>query len=159
MALQLQGPAFLDTELEQFVTRCMEGLSHQVRGDSEPFQVVWSHADDVAILGAIGSYSQGWDDVSTHLFGASRSLDWTDLSVERLLTITSGDLAVTVVLEHMTREADGQPAARTLRTTQAYRRENGEWRLILRHANLVTPDDDDRERALLADERKRVHTQ
>jgi len=43
MALQLQGPAFLDTELEQFVTRCMEGLSHQVRGDSEPFQAVWSH--------------------------------------------------------------------------------------------------------------------
>ncbi len=159
MSVQMQGPASLDTEFEEFVTRCMEGLSHQVRGDSPPFQAMWSHADDVAILGAIGSYSQGWEDVSTHLFAASRSLDWSDLSVERLLTIARGDLAVTVVLEHMTREVDAEPDARTLRTTQAYRRENGEWRLIVRHANLVTPDDEARERTLLADERARVHTQ
>jgi hypothetical protein len=143
-------------ELEQFIQRCVEGLSHQVRGDSPPFQAVWSHADDVAILGAVGSYSQGWSDVSTHLFGASRSLNWTELSVEPLLTIASGDLAVTVVLEHMTREVDGKRNGRTLRTTQAYRRENGELRLVLRHANLVTPDDQARERALLADERNRV---
>ena len=32
---------------------------------------------------------------------------------------------------------------------QAYRRESGEWRLILRHANLVTADDEQRERDLL----------
>lgn len=82
------------------------------------------------------------------MLGASRRLDWTGLSVERLLTTSSGDLAVTVVLEHMTRESGKQPASRTLRTTQAYRRENGQWRLILRHANTVTPDDEARERDL-----------
>jgi ketosteroid isomerase-like protein len=156
MTLQMQGPGFADRELEGFVTRCMEGLSHQVRGDSPPFQAVWSHADDVTILGAIGSYARGWADVSTHLFGASRSLDWSDLSVERLVAIASGDLAVTVVLEHMTREVDGESSARTLRTTQAYRREAGEWRLLLRQANLLTPEDAARERALLTEERARA---
>ena len=127
-----------------------------MRGDPDPFQEVWSHADDVAILGAVGSHAQGWDDVSAHLFGAARSLDWTSLSVERLLTTTSGDLAVTVVLEHMTREVDGKPDARTLRTTQGYRRERGQWRLILRHANPIGPEDEARERALLADGRNRL---
>jgi ketosteroid isomerase-like protein len=140
----------LDAELEEFVQRCLDGLSHQVQGNSAPFLEVWSHADDVAILGAVGSYSKGWDDVRAHLLGASKSLDWTELSVERLLTTTSGELAVTVVLEHMTRKAEEEPSNRTLRTTQAYRRENGEWRLILRHANTVTPEDEARERALLA---------
>ena len=135
-------------ELEQFVRRCLEGLSHQVRGNSGPFLAVWSHADDVAILGAVGSYAQGWDNVQSHLLGASRRLNWTNLSVERLLTTSSGNLAVTVVLEHMTREVDGQPDGRTLRTTQAYRRENGDWRLILRHANTVTPEDESQELAL-----------
>jgi ketosteroid isomerase-like protein len=134
--------------LESFVRRCLEGLSHQVRGSSGPFLAVWSHADDVAILGAVGSYAQGWDNVRSHLLGTCRSLDWTELSVERLLTTACGDLAVTVVLEHMTREADGESDSRTLRTTQAYRRENGAWRLILRHANSVTPEDDARELAL-----------
>lgn len=142
----------LDTELEEFVKRCLDGLSHQVQGNSEPFLEVWSHADDVAILGAVGSYAQGWDNVRRHLLGASKSLDWTELNVERLLTTASGDLGVTVVLEHMTRKVEGEPGSRTLRTTQAYRRENGEWRLILRHANLVSPEDDAREQALVAAE-------
>ena len=133
----------------------MDGLSHQVGGNSAPFLEVWSHADDVAILGAIGSYAQGWDNVRTHLLGASRSLDWTGLSVVRLLTAVSGDFAVTVVLEHMARQVDGQPGSRTLRTTQAYRHENGEWRLILRHANLVSSEDEARERTLLEEERHR----
>ena len=150
MTLQMQGTPFVDTELEEFVKRCLDGLSHQVQGNSAPFLEVWSHADDVAILGAIGSYSQGWDNVRTHLLGASRSLDWTGLTVERLLTTASGDLAVTVVLEHMTRTVEREPDNRTLRTTQAYRRENNEWRLILRHANTVSPEDETRERALRA---------
>jgi ketosteroid isomerase-like protein len=155
MTVEMQGATSLDSELEEFVKRCLEGLGHQVQGNSAPFLEVWSHADDVAILGAIGSYSQGWDDVRTHLLGASRSLDWSELSVERLLTAVSGELAVTVVLEHMTRK-EGEPSSRTLRTTQSYRRENGQWRLILRHANLVSADDEARERSLLADERDRL---
>jgi ketosteroid isomerase-like protein len=138
------------TEIEEFVARCLDGLSHQVQGDSTPFLEVWSHADDVTILGALGSYAQGWDEVRAHLIGASRRLDWTGLSVERLLTTASDALAVTVVLEHMTRQVEGQPDSRTLRTTQAYRREHGEWRLVLRHANQITSEDEDRERALQA---------
>jgi hypothetical protein len=46
-----------------------------VQRNSAPFLEVWSHADDVAILGAIGSYSPGWENVRTHLLGASTSLD------------------------------------------------------------------------------------
>ena len=47
-----------------------------------------------------------------------------------LLTTGSGDLAMTVVLEDMTRDGEGKLDSRTLRATQAYRRENGDWRLI-----------------------------
>ena len=40
---------------------------------------------------------------------------------------------------------------RTLRATQAYRLEDDEWRLILRHANRVSDEDEARERQLLGD--------
>jgi ketosteroid isomerase-like protein len=43
---------------------------------------------------------------------------------------------------------NGETDARTLRVTHPYRRERGEWRLIVRHANQVTADDEDRERAI-----------
>ena len=52
----MQGSPSLDPELEEFIKRCLDGLRHQVAGNSAPFLEVWSHADDVAILGAVGSY-------------------------------------------------------------------------------------------------------
>jgi NAD(P)-dependent dehydrogenase (short-subunit alcohol dehydrogenase family) len=50
-ALVVAGSRSTDN-LERFLQRCVAGLSHQVSGDSEPFLEVWSHTDDVAILGA-----------------------------------------------------------------------------------------------------------
>jgi ketosteroid isomerase-like protein len=139
----------INAELEEFVRQCLDGLDHQVRGNSGPFLKMWSHGDDVAILGAIGSHAEGWEHVRTHLLGAAKSLDWTALTVERLLTTASDGLAVTVAIERMAGEVDGAATSRTLRATQAYRREGGCWRLFLRHANQVSPEDESRERALL----------
>ncbi|HUA45340.1 MAG TPA: nuclear transport factor 2 family protein [Solirubrobacteraceae bacterium] len=152
MTHQTSRPNAEATDLEAFIHRCQEGLRHQVQGDSEPFLEVWSHADDVAILGAIGSYARGWEDVKTHLLAAAENLDWTSVSVETIVTLTADELAVSVALERMTREVKGEADARTLRATHAYRHERGGWRLILRHANQVTPEDEDRERAILGHE-------
>jgi hypothetical protein len=88
--------------------------------------------------------------VKTHLLGAAKTLNWTSLAVERIVTTVVDGLGVSVVLERMTREIDGETEARTLPVTQVYRRELGEWRLILRHANGVTAEDESRERSLLA---------
>ncbi len=51
------------------------------------------------------------------------------------MTVVGDGLAYTVDLEHMTRHTRDQPVPRTLRCTQAYRRENGDWKVILRHAD------------------------
>ena len=51
------------------------------------------------------------------------------------MTIVGGDLAYTVDLEHMTRHLGDRPQAKTLRCTQGYRREGGEWKVVLRHAD------------------------
>jgi hypothetical protein len=80
-----------EREFERFLEDCIEGLRHQVSGDSRPFLEVWSHGDDVAILGAVGSHTEGGGNVRRHLLGASQALDWTRFSVERVLTFVSGD--------------------------------------------------------------------
>lgn len=134
----------MDDGLERFIAQYEQGLRHQVRGDSEPFLAMWSHRDDVAILGAAGSWARGWEKVRAHMLATSRLLDWTDVRFERLETHPGEQLAVSVTLERMTRESQ-EPKARTLRVTHAYRREQGSWRLILRHANLVSAEDEARE--------------
>jgi len=146
------GPSAQAMELEAFIRRSQDGLRHQVGGDSQPFLEVWSQADDVAILGAIGSYARGWEDVKTHLLAASKLLNWTKVTIDDLATFATDELAVSVEVERMTREVNGATEGRALRVTHAYRRERGEWRLILRHANPLSREDEDREREILGHE-------
>ena len=48
----------------------------------------------------------------------------------------SGDLAYTIGYEHITVSMDGGPVAPlTLRVTHLYRREDGEWKIVHRHAD------------------------
>jgi hypothetical protein len=48
-------------------------------------------------------------------------------------------MAVTVDLERMMRIVDGQPVPRVLRCTQVYRVEDGEWKIVHRHADEFRP--------------------
>jgi ketosteroid isomerase-like protein len=48
-----------------------------------------------------------------------------------------GDMAYTVALEHSSASVDGVPRTYTLRATQVYRREGGQWRVAHRHGDTV----------------------
>jgi ketosteroid isomerase-like protein len=107
----------VDSDWDRFISRCQQALGDMVEGRPGPFKALWSHADDVVIMGA----------------------------AENVMTVVGDDLAYTVDLEHMTRHTGDQPQPRTLRCTQAYRRENGEWKVILRHADEL-PRRDEKQR-------------
>ena len=46
-----------------------------------------------------------------------------------------GDAAYTVALEHTSASVDGVPRSYTLRATQVYRWEDGEWKVAHRHGS------------------------
>ncbi len=131
-----------DGNFKEFMARCQEALGHLVEGRAEPFKALWSHADDVLIMGAFGGYERGWEQVMARLDWAAKGINATNRTAENVVAVVSGDLAYTVDLEHMTRQLNGQAYARTLRATQAYRREDGQWRVILRHADELSQKDE-----------------
>jgi ketosteroid isomerase-like protein len=97
---------------------------------------MWSTQDPVTVLGALRGAS-GWDQVS-RLVGwlGSGFSDCTSYRYELLAAGVSGDLADTVGDEHTSVSWDGTPVdPYTLRVTRAYRREDGEWRIVHRHAD------------------------
>jgi hypothetical protein len=98
----------VESDWDRFISRCQDALGDLAEGRPEPFKALWSHADDVVIMGAFGGHERGWE---------------------------------TVDLEHITRHTGDQPVPRTLRCTQVYRRENGEWKVILRHADELPRQD------------------
>ena len=50
-------------ELRAFVDRCHAAIAKQSQGHPGPFLELWSHADDVTIMAAIGGYQAGFDAV------------------------------------------------------------------------------------------------
>jgi ketosteroid isomerase-like protein len=128
---------FLATVLPQQVAA--EQALHN--GDPELRLAMWSTRDPVTLLGAAKSAS-GWDEVSRvfRWLGSGHS-DCTAYRFELLAAGASGDLAYTVGHEHTSASWNGVPLdPYTLRVTVVYRRENGEWKIVHRHADRVSTD-------------------
>jgi ketosteroid isomerase-like protein len=134
----------VDSDWVAFAATCQQALGELVEGRPEPFKALWSHTDDVVIMGAFGGCERGWEQVSARLDWAAEGIRSTGRIAENVTTVVNGDLAYTVDLEHMTRHLGDEPQPRTLRCTQAYRRENGEWKVVLRHADELSRKDEQR---------------
>ena len=118
----------MDSEWDRFSSRCQQALGDLVKGRPGPFKELWSHADDVVIMGAFGGHERGWEQVSARLDWAAVGIKATHRAAENIVTVVGDDLAYTVDLEHMTRHAGDQPQPRTLRCTQVNRRETASGR-------------------------------
>jgi ketosteroid isomerase-like protein len=129
----------LMAEVRAFIGRCHEALTHQSQGRPEPFLELWSRADDVTIMAAIGGYHVGFDAVSGLLSAASKTQSFDSWSADNLVTYVADDLAFSVELEHYGRVVDGEDRGMTLRATQIYRREDERWRIVHRHGDILSP--------------------
>jgi ketosteroid isomerase-like protein len=106
-------------------------------GDPSPRRALWSRNEPVSVLGAWrNAFGQAAiDELFTGL--AKTFSDCTSYEIEVLAYDVVGDLAYTAGLEHTSASVDGQPRTYTLRVTQVYRREGGEWRVAHRHGDTV----------------------
>lgn len=137
MSVSSEAPADLRPFIDTLHAR-IEG--HATRADTEPFLELWSHTPDASIMAAVGGYHVGFDEVSKLLRWVSGRVKFETFSVEPIEIYTGGDLAASVELEHLASPADDQ--ALTLRVSHVYRREEGAWRLLHRHAEKLTPVDE-----------------
>ncbi len=128
----------LDEFLAAVLPRQREAELALLDGDSGPRKILWSHKNPVTILGAAKTVS-GWPEVES-LFdwlasnfsnGALYELDVTAAGV-------SGDLGYVVGAEHSSASVAGEaPAQIALRVTLIFRREDGEWKEVHRHADPI----------------------
>ena len=107
-------------------------------GDPAPRRVLWSRTEPVSVLGAWRNAHgrQEIDELFTAL-GSSFS-DCTSFAFDLQAYDVVGDMAYTAGLEHISASVDGKPRTFTLRATQVYRRESGEWRVAHRHGDTVS---------------------
>jgi ketosteroid isomerase-like protein len=126
-------------ELRAFVDRCHAAITRQSQGQPEPFLELWSRADDVTIMAAIGGYQAGFEAVQELLTAASKTQHFDGWNAENIAIVLDDNLAFTVELEHYTYADDREEKGMTLRATQIYRQEGGQWRVIHRHGDILAP--------------------
>jgi ketosteroid isomerase-like protein len=108
-------------------------------GNAAPRLAIWSSEDPVTVLGAWQSAMgrEQVNDLFTHL--ETTFSDCTAYTHEIIAADVIGDMAYTVGYEHTRASVNGEPRTYTLRATQIYRREGGEWKVAHRHADTL-PD-------------------
>lgn len=106
-------------------------------GNAEPRRQIWSRREPVSVLGALRSATGraavddlfGWMEGT---FSGCKSFRYEIVAAEVM-----GDMAYTAGYEHTEATINGEPRSYSLRATQVYRREDGEWKLVHRHGSAV----------------------
>lgn len=127
-----------DPSFPAFLTRFETGLSRFVNGDPWTWSQHVSRSADASILGGFGGYEVGDHVASRYAWAASQFEEsGASVEVEYLSTVVAGDLACTVSIERSRVKMRGRakPESMALRVTQVFRREDGAWKLLHRHAD------------------------
>lgn len=125
-------------DFERFMKRREEAARAYVSGDMAPVGRLLTGADPSTFFGPGGGYTEGADAVrSTHEHGAKSFEPGGDSRFEILQQGASDGIAYWVGLQkattHMRGKKDAVPF--DLRITEVFRREDGEWKLVHRHAD------------------------
>jgi ketosteroid isomerase-like protein len=106
-------------------------------GDPAPRRALWSRNEPVSVLGAWRN-ARGQHELDELFAALGNSFsECTAYAFELQAYDVVGDMAYTAGLEHTSASVEGQPRSYSLRATQVYRRERGEWKVAHRHADTV----------------------
>jgi ketosteroid isomerase-like protein len=110
-------------------------------GDPEPVKRFFARDNDITLLSGVGGYFRGWESVSSHLDRASSQFSGSAEHLweyEPIHTGVDADLAYAVVIERekgVDVVRGDSSVTRELRATLIFRRQNGNWKLVHRHAD------------------------
>ena len=123
--------------LEALVARMKAADDALHSGDAGPRKALWSAREPVTVFGAEKSVIGSEEAREVFRWLATRFSNCTDYRFELVAAGASGDLAYTLGYERFSFSMDGGPVAPiTLRVTHVYRREDGEWKIVHRHADV-----------------------
>jgi ketosteroid isomerase-like protein len=117
-------------------------IASMLDGDPDPFIDSWAASDEVTLFGAWGPIEKGHKPVTDTLRWVESGFTGADVvDVEHTVIACSEALAYTVGFERSHVSVDGGPPRDTvIRVTHIYRRIDGDWKLVHRHADFPPPD-------------------
>ncbi len=124
-------------DFEEFMKRREEASRAFVNGDGGPLSRIVTHISPATFFGPMGGYEQGAEPVaSSHEHGA-KLFESGETSFKILQMAASDGIGYCVGLQRARTRMVGKPEAVpfNLRVTEIFRREEGEWKMVHRHAD------------------------
>lgn len=113
-------------------------LNNLFVGDVAPMREVWSHADDVSYMGPSGRFEIGWADVSKEWDRqAALKLGGHVEPIETHAVVGDVLAVVNNYEQGENTNAMGKTERVRLRATNVYRLEQGKWKMIGHHTDLL----------------------
>jgi ketosteroid isomerase-like protein len=124
--------------LKQAIEQHHSATNEFLKGNVLPWKETCSHRDDVTIIGGWGGYERGWiDQVEKRYEWAAARFAGGEVHFENISLVVTPELAYSVDIERsharLSGEKDFVPMA--LRVTTIYRLEDGQWKVVHRHAD------------------------
>lgn len=131
------SPQSLPQTLTTAIARLHAAMAKVANGDIAAIKALYAHSDDATSFYGWGGYEKGWDAVSKRWDWAGSQFKGGTVSYENVTAVATAELAYTTDIETFQVRMDGmdQPTRWSNRVTHVFRLEDGEWRLVHRHAN------------------------
>jgi ketosteroid isomerase-like protein len=128
-------------DVDQLIEQYHLAVDEFLKGNPEPVLELWSRGDDVTLTNPYGGVAHGWEQVvKASKQAASTSRDGELASAEIVEKNVTPELAYVVEIEQAEAKLGGReditPFA--LRSTMIFRPEEGEWKVVHRHADFIT---------------------
>src|SRR5918993_975735 len=128
-------------DVAQLLEQWHSALGEFLKGNPEPVKKMWSHREDVTLANPYGPPVRGWEQVAEVMDrAASQVRDGQLVSVEMVEKHATPEFAYTLWLEHVEGKLGGREDITpfSLRVTMIFRPEEGEWKIVHRHADPIT---------------------
>lgn len=114
-------------------------MNRGINGEiSEEMLDIFSHADDVSVMHPMGGRQLGWPEVrASYEMAASVASGGTIEVKDLVITMLGEDAAYTTGTEVASVTIGDSPVSMSVRCTNIFRRENGIWKVVHHHADLV----------------------
>jgi ketosteroid isomerase-like protein len=128
-------------DLDEVIEQSHLTLGEIVKGNPEPLKMVYSHREDVSLANPFGPPVRGWEQAAAIIErAASNYKDGEIVGFENVAKYVTPELAYIVEVERYKAKVGGgeKLAPISLRVTSIYRREDGVWKIVHRHADPIT---------------------
>jgi|SRR5438128_5438744 len=127
-----------DKAVRNAAARFYAALNEMFTGELGPMKKVWSHADDVTYMGPGGGFQVGWNQVLKNWEGQAAMKLGGKVEPADMRITTGTDIAVVSNYEKgENTNAKSVPQKVSIRATNIFRKENGEWKMIGHHTDLL----------------------